>query len=370
MKKNSSKQTAQARRSPAMVQNSTIGLDVSDKYTYAAVLNQQGELIEEARMQTSQEALQRWLKQWPVSRVALETGTHSRWMARAVSELGHQVLVANARQLRLIYGGHTKTDRLDARKLARLARLDPELLGAIEHRSEKEQGDLALIVARDALVQMRTQAINLVRGMVKSAGRRVVKCAAESFTQHANAVVPDTLRNALALMLEQIDELNQRIRDYDERIEQVRRTEYPETERMMQVQGVGAVTALTFRLKIGRGERFERSRDVGSYLGMRPKKDASGEQDKQLGITKAGDPLLRRLLVNCAQYILGRFGPETDLRRWGLRLAGNGKGKGKKRAVVAVARKLAVLLHRLLVSGERYEPLRQAGVGGHALAAA
>jgi transposase len=337
----------------------TIGLDVSDRYSYAAVLNAEGELVEQERLRSREPELRRWLSARPASVVALETGTHSRWMAKAARECGHQVLVANARELRLIYGGHTKTDQLDAVKLARLARVDAQLLRPIEHRGEKEHADLALIKTRDALVRARTDAINLVRGMVKSAGKRVPASSSEGFAARAAGELPELLRNALAPMLEHIDELNEHIREYDERIEHIARTEYPETALLKQVAGVGTVTALTFRLKVGAGERFAHSRDVGSYVGLRPKRDQSGEQDAQLGITKAGDPLLRRLLVNCAHYILGRFGPDSDLRRWGLGLANRSGGKNaKKRAIVAVARKLAVLLHRLLVTGEVYEPLR------------
>lgn len=359
MKKHSSqRQTARA-RIDAQQTGVTVGLDIGDTYIHVAVLNQSGELIWEGRIRTREVELRRWLGELPKSVVALETGAHSRWIAAAARQCGHEVIVANVRRVRLIYGGEVKTDQLDAEKLARLARADRKLLYPIEHRPEKEQADLAVITAREALVKMRTEAINMVRGVVKAAGARVADCSAEAFTSRANEVLPELLRNALGLVLEQIDGLNERIREYDERIEHLARTEYPETELLRQVAGVGTLSALTFRLTIGRGERFSRSRDVGCYVGLRPKRDQSGEQDPDLGITKAGNPRLRRTLVNCAHYILGPFGPDCDLRRWGLELARAGNRKGaKKRAIVAVARKLAVLLHRLLVSGEVYEPLR------------
>jgi transposase len=281
-------------------------------------------------------------------------------MAKVARQCGHDVLVANARELRLIYGATNKTDQVDAVKLARLARVDPELLKPIQHRGDREHADLAVIGAREFLVKMRAEAINMVRGMVKSDGGRVAACASASFTRWAAEVLPDPLRNALAPILEQIDELGERIRDYDERIEHLARTRYQQIFLLTQIAGVGTLTALTFVLTIGDPWRFQRSRDVGCYVGLRPRRDQSGEQDPQLRITKTGDSRLRRTLVNCAHFILGRFGPDTDLRRWGLKLAGQSK-KGKKRAIIAVARKLAVLLHRLLTTGEVYEPLRNAG---------
>jgi transposase len=260
----------------------------------------------------------------------------------------------------LIYGATMKTDRIDAKKLARMARVDPELLKPIQHRGDQEHADLAVIGARELLVKMRTEAINMVRGSVKADGVRVAACASTSFTSWAAEVLPERLRNALAPILEQIDQFNERIQEYDERIEHLARTRYPQTELLTQVTGVGTLTAMTFLLTIGDPWRFERSRDVGCYLGLRPKRDQSGQRDPQLGISKTGDSRLRRTLVSCAHYILGPHGPDTDLRRWGLKLAGQGKNH-KKRAIVAVARKLAVLLHRLLTTGEVYEPLRIAG---------
>jgi transposase len=355
MKKHNKRQTTESGVYPG---GCTVGLDVSDDYTYAAVVNEGGELLLEDRFPTREPAVRRWLSAGPHAVVALETGTHSRWMARVARECGHQVIVANARELRLIYAGTNKTDRLDALKLARLARVDPALLKPVRHREDRQHANLAVIGARELLVRMRCDAINLVRGMVKSSGGRVASCASTSFTRWAGEALPEELRNALAPMLEQIDELSDRIQEYDERIEHLARTQYPETALLEQVTGVGTLTALTFVLTLGDPGRFEQSRDVGCFLGLRPRRDQSGERDRRLGITKAGDSRLRRTLVNCAHYILGPFGPDCDLRRWGMQLAD--EGKKKKRAIIAVARKLAVLLHRLWATGEVYEPLRNA----------
>ena len=348
-----------------------MGLDIGDRWTHAAVIGQDGEMVVEDRIASREPEVRRWLSRLPAGVVALEVGTHSRWMAKVGRECGHTVLVANPRQLRLIYGGDNKHDRLDAEKLARLARVDWRLLKPVEHRGEEEQADLARIAVREALVEMRTQAVNLVRGMVKSAGGRVAECATEAFPERAKDRIPAGLVSSLAPMMEQIRELNDRIRECDDMIEHIARTRYPEVKLLMQVDGVGWLTALTFRLTVTNPERFERSRDVGCYLGLRPKRNQSGDQDPQLGITKAGNERLRWMLVNCAHYILGPFGPDCDLRRWGLKLAGQSRARGaKQRAVVAVARKLAVLLHRLWTCGEVYDRLYQAKATGTAAKAA
>ena len=337
-----------------------MGFDIGDRWTQVAVIGADGELWGEDKIASKEPEVRRCLSRMPAGVVvAMEVGTHSRWMAKVGRECGHQVLVANPRQLRLIYGSDNKHDRLDAQKLARLARLDWRLMKPIEHRADEEQAELARIGVREALVAMRTQGVNLVRGMVKAAAGRVPACSTEAFPEKAKEEIPAALAGALAPILEQIEELNERIAECDEMIEHVARTKYPEVELMTQVHGVGWLTALTFRLTIGNPGRFERSRDVGCYVGLRPKRSQSGEQDPQLGITKAGNERLRRMLVNCAHHIIGPFGADSDLRRWGLKLAEQSRARGaKQRAVVAVARKLAVLLHRLWVGGEIYEPLR------------
>jgi transposase len=243
-------------------------------------------------------------------------------MAKVARECGHRVIVANAREVKLIYGGTNKNDRIDARKLARLARVDPELLKPVQDRGDQEHCDLALITAREFLVSMRTDAINMVRGMVKADGSRVASCSSDTFTHWAAEVLPENLTNALAPILEQIDQVSERIREYDERIEHLAYTQYPQAKLLTQIAGVGTLTTMMFLLTIGDPWRFQRSRDVGCYVGLRPRRDQSGQRDPRLGISKCGDSRLRKTLVTCAHYILGPHGPDSDLRRWGLKLAG------------------------------------------------
>jgi transposase len=296
------------------------------------------------------------------SRIALEVGTHSPWVQRLLEECGHEVVVANPRKLRMIYQNDSKDDGVDAESLARVARMDPKLLRPIRHRGRRAQQHLALLRSRAALVRARTLSVNHVRGSVKSFGGRVKTCSTGSFARQAVGQVPAELRSVLRGVLELIAALTVRIRRYDKQIEGLAGECYPETALLRQVPGVGALTATSYVLTLEGPRRFRRSRSVGAYLGLRPRRSQSGQRDPELRITKAGDTELRRLLVGAAHYILGPFGPDTDLRRWGEALAARGKKNAKKRAVVAVARKLAVLLHRLWLTGEVYEPLRQSRV--------
>jgi transposase len=299
-------------------------------------------------------------------RVAVEAGTHSPWISRLLEGCGHEVLVANARKLRLIYADGRKNNRLDAENLARLARLDPRLLSPIEHRGEASQAHLALVRSREALVGTRTKLVNHVRGAVKSFGARLPKCNAESFHHKVREHVPEALAPALEPLLDTIGSLTARIRGYDRGLEAVSRELYPETALLCQVSGVGPITALSFVLVLEDPERFGTSRSVGAYLVFAPGQDQSGESDPQKRISKRGEELMRKLLVQGAHYLLGPFAKDFDLRRHGLKIAERGGKNAKRRAVVAVARKLSVLLHRLWATGEHYEPLynaRRAGAG-------
>lgn len=347
-------------------QRITVGLDLGDRYSYICVLDtDSGELVEEGRVRTTPEDLRRRFNSEQQMKVAIEVGTHSTWISRLLTECGHEVLVANPRKTRLIYGDKRKTDKLDAQKLARLARVDPELLYPIEHRGEDSQTHLALIHSRDALIRGRTQLINHIRGTVKSFGARLANCPAKSFHKKVADQLPDELKEALEDVVETIGSLTDKIRDYDKRIERLCEERYPqETGLLRQVPGVGVLTSLSYVLILEDPERFAKSRTVGAYLGLVPGKDQSGESDPGKRISGEGDVMLRRLLVGSAHYILGPFAQDSDLRRHGEKIASRGGKNAKKRAVVAVARKLAVLLHRLWVSGECYEPLRNARLSG------
>jgi transposase len=334
-----------------------IGMDLGDKSSRFCCLDKEGTVEEEGSVAMTKKAMLQAFGGRP--RVSHCGGGGNTFAVGepVASSLGYEVIVANARQVKLISQSSRKDDRLDARTLARLARVDPQLLRPIRHRSEEAQLELTVIRARAALVKARTDLVNAARGLAKAMGERLPSCDTDSLGPAQLAGLPEGLQQALRPLLQQVQWLTVSIKERDQHIEQIARTWYPETKLLRQISGVGPLIALTFVLTLDDPQRFAKRRDVGCYVGLRPKRSDSGERQPQLGITKEGDIYLRKLLVQGAQHILHR-GPDTDLKRWGLKLAARGGKNARKRALVAVARKLGILLHRLWVTGVVYEPLQ------------
>src|SRR5580704_13001688 len=354
--------TAEVKQSKNFVdQKLTIGLDLGDRSSWYCVLDEAGQVVLEQRLSTTPKAMKEVFGGMPRSRIALETGMHSPWVSRGLSELGHEVIVAHARNVRLIGESRKKDDRMDARTLARLARIDPQLLCPVRHRSAEAQADLTVIRARAALVRTRTMLVNAARGLTKSYGERLRGCNARGMKPQAAQDLSPELKSALEPLMSEIESVSERIGEYDQLLESMARNRYSEAERLKQIKGVGTLIALTYMLTLEDPHRFRKSRDAACYVGLQPGRRNSGQSEPQMHISKEGDPYLRALLVQAAHHILGPWGMDSDLRRWGLQLAEHGGKRGKKRAVIAVARKLAVLLHRLWVSGEVYVPLRPSG---------
>ena len=336
----------------------TIGLDLSDRQGTYVVLDDAGEVRSEGKVAMTRRGLERSFGVRQPARIAIEVGTHSVWVDRELRRLGHEVIVANPRAVPLISRSKKKNDREDAQTLARLARLDPKLLRPIQHRGPQAQADLAVLRSRDLLVRARSAMINHVRGAVKADGARINKCSADAFAAKAKAQLPQTLQAALLPLLQTIALMTQQLKDYKAQLEKLAAEHYPETTVLRRVKGVGLLTSLGFVLVLEEWQRFSNSRSVGAFVGLTTRQYQSGQSQPQLRITKAGDALLRRLLVQSANYVLGPFGPDSDLRRWGLKLAGTGDNQIRKhKAIIAVARKLACLLHHLWATGEIYEPL-------------
>jgi transposase len=355
-----------------------IGVDLGDKNSTYTVRNRDAqEILLRGSVATEAAGVLSEFQKLQPQTFILETGTHARWMSQLLEAMGHEVVVANARKLKLISENNTKSDKVDPDLLSSLGCMNPEWLHPVYQRSQGAHNDLTMVKAREVMVKMRTEMINFVRGTVKAFGCRIGKCDSEHFVEVAKEQVPKAMQPALSGVLATLAEVNEQIYEYDRHIEHVGQTRYQEQTRwVLQVNGVGPITALTFVLTIEDPGRFESSRDVGPYLGLTASKRQSGKQNPQLGISKAGDELLRKLLVNCAHHILGFRGEDSDLRRWGLKLVENGLKAGQQgarnRAATAVARKLAVLLHVLWAKKVKYEPLRnsQAAKGTEAAQAA
>lgn len=360
--------TTSATATPNTTPNTTltIGLDLGDKKHVFHILDAQGEALQEGAFAATRAGLEAMFAERAPATVAMEAGAQSAWISRALEEWGHTVLVGNSRKLRMIYASDQKCDGRDAEMLARIARFDPQLLSPIRHRGARAQSHLALLKARDALVRTRSTLINHCRGTVKAFGSRLRVCSSDCFTRKVREDVPTELLPALEPVLDTIEILCDKIKKMDQDVENLCEEQYAETNNLRTIKGVGPITALAFILTLEEPERFAKSRAVPVFLGLVPRRDQSGEVDKQLRITKAGNKYLRRLLISCAHYILGPFGEDCDLRRWGVKLSERGGKNAKKRATVAVARKLAVLLHRLWADGEAYDPLRQSAAAQRA----
>jgi transposase len=332
-----------------------VGCDIGDKFTELCVVDRTGAVIEARRVRTTKPALVDAIRKHRLARVVIEAGTHSRWVEEALAAAGHDVVVANPRQIQLIWKRKKKTDRSDANLLARLARVDTELVAPVHQRSRRAQVDLAVLRSRDLLVSVRTRLVNHVRGLLKQFGLRVANCSTETFAHRAAEAVPPELAPALGPVIEALQEVNVRITQHDEEVQRLFDAN-PTARKLAEIDAIGPITSLAFTFTIEDPTKFKKSRVVGSFVGLTPAKDQSGESDPQKHISKSGNEFLRRLLVQCAHRLLGTFGGDCDLRRWGLALCARGGAAARKRAIVAVARKLAVVMHRVWVTGRSYDP--------------
>src|SRR6201984_2521939 len=230
--------TAVAKQSRNISQQKlTIGLDLGDRNSWYCVLDEAGHVQLEQRVRTTAKALREIFGVMPRSRIALEIGTHSPWINRLLSELGHEVIVSNARKVRLIGESRKKDDRLDAQTLARLARIDPQLLYPVKHRSVQAQADLTLIRARAGLVRARTALVNTARGLAKSYGERLRSCNVRNLNPEKAEGLSPELQAALEPLLNAIESLSERIVEYNERIENLARQSYPQVALVEEIKG-------------------------------------------------------------------------------------------------------------------------------------
>lgn len=336
----------------------TIGLDLGGRSTQCAVLSPEGGLVEERKVSTTRRGVASLLERHPRARVVMEASTPCRWIKNLAESLDHEVVIANPRAIPIITSNVRKCDRNDARLLAEIGQVRPRLLSPVRIRDDDYQAVRTLLFARLQLIKQRTALVNFVRAEVKALGESLPSCCTRSFVARNRSRIPDSLRKVLDPLFEVLEAVTEAIDGYDRQIEEVSARSLPQTQVLRQVHGVGPLVALAFVATIGSPGRFAKSRTVGPYLGLVPRMDQSCGHDPALSITKCGDRYMRTLLVSSATRILGCFGGDSDLRRFGLKIAASGGKRAKARARIAVARKLSVLLHRLLVTGEVYEPLR------------
>jgi len=328
-----------------METKNTIGMDLGDVSHEICVLNAAGEIVYKATILNKRKALTELAESYPGSTVIMEAGTHSPWVSRHLKKHGVRVLVANPRKVRAIFQNDNKTDEHDAEILARIGRFDPKMLYPISHNSEECQRALSKLKCRYSLVSNRTSLVNTTRGLLKSQGVILQKgWSTDCFARKAREHLEKEDLKMVNHLLDTIASISIQIDCLDKEVKAMIEQDYPEAQRLQEIPGIGPITALAFILILEDHGRFKKARDVGPFLGLTPRRDQSGNSDKPLRISKAGNKMLRCLLVNCAQYTLGCFGPPSEIRIAGERIA-HGDGKiAKKKAVVAVARKLAILM--------------------------
>ena len=338
---------------------SVIGMDMGDKNHKAIGLSEDGEIVDRAEVVCAPKDVREYLKRHPGALLAIETGTHCRWVSSLGLELGHEVLVGNARKLRVIWDSSRKNDWNDAEKLAKVARMDRTMFAPVRLRGDGDQGLMRLVKSRDLLVKSRTGIVNQIRGFCKSEGFRLPKCSAESFARREHEV-PPAVRAVTKPLFAMLRELARKIGVYDKMIaEGVKRLRGEDAALLDTITGVGPVTSAAFLAAVGDVSTFGSARDAGPYFGLVPRQDQSGKTDKQLRISKEGNGIVRRLLVTAANHIMGPFGKDSDLRRHGMRIAARGGKNARKRARVAVARKLAVTMLAILKNRSAYRPLAE-----------
>jgi transposase len=337
-----------------------IGLDLGDANSQVCVLNGHGKITSRLKVATTPESFEALFHSFagkPV-RLTIEVGAHSRWVQKLARRCGiEDLVVANPRKIALISKSLKKTDQEDAYVLARAGQGLPEMLSPVEHSSDELYSDRALVQSRALLVRTQSQLVTRIRSLVKTTGSRLPPCSADAFFRKAPEHVPPILRAACAPLFEVLEKIHQQIAAIDKSIRQFVRKKYPIAARLQEIPGVGPIVALSFVLTVQDPRRFRTTRDIGAYLGLAPRKQQSGSSNPQLGITKAGDSEMRRLLVLAAHCLLAR-GKDCALKRWGKALSDRGGRSAKKRAIVALARKLAVTMLAIWKSNTPFDPWR------------
>ena len=333
-----------------------LGIDVHSKYSEVCGISDEGKITVRSRTPTTETGLKRFFGSRERSKVTLESGPVTPWVYRLLCELGHEVTVVNPRRVRLIAESTLKTDSIDAEVLARLSRLDLGFLRPVYQRTREAQELRTRLRVRTSLVKARTSLINAVRGTLRAQGYRVPSCPADSFVaRFATMRLPASLAEVLEPMVTTIGELTERIQGLKAKL--VAESSSDElVQRLQTVPGVGPLVSLAYVGWMDRPDRFRESRDVGASLGLRPSLRSSGGHEIRGRITREGDTEMRRLLVQAAHAAL-QCHKDSSLKRWAESLV---ERLGKGKAVVALARKIAVLLHHLWVTGESFRAFPQA----------
>jgi transposase len=333
-----------------------IGIDIGDKKNFVCILNNKGEILFRKEILNNKEQMEEYFESIEKASIVFEVGSHSPWISRLLVAIGHDVFICNPRRLATVSQNLKKSDEEDCLILAQLLLTGKHLLKQVRHANEDKMRDFLLIKSRRALIKCRTILINTARGIVKSFGERISpNLSADAFHKYAGDTLKKETLEKIKDLIEVIGKTTEQILKYEKNIDAIIKKKYPTAQLLQSINGVGPLTSLAFVLTIDDPKKFAKSRSVGAFLGLVPRRDQSGNNDKQLPITKAGSKLLRSLLINCANYILSSKGEDNQIKRFGLKIKGDGTSKSRNnKAKVAVARKLSVIMHQLWVSNKPF----------------
>jgi transposase len=330
-----------------------VGLDVSLKLTAICIVDRTGRIVREGVVSSDPEAIADFVASHAphVARVGLETGATATWLWSELRKLGLPVICIDARHAKAALKMQiNKSDRNDAAGIARIMQC-----GWYKEVHVKDLGShaiKALLVSRALLVKLKRDLENQIRGLLKNLGLVIGRAKMNVFFVRAVELIEDRPELAIAVvpLLRAREAVEQQIADLDRKVLRLARKS-AQVRRLMTAPGVGAITALCFLATIDDPTRFKRSRSVGAYAGLTTRRYASGETDWTGRISKCGDRMLRSYLYEAANVLLTRVAKWSALKAWGLRLA---KRSGLRKAKVAVARKLAVILHRMWIDGTEF----------------
>ena len=343
----------------------TIGMDLGNEKHAVCALDESGQILFRKDIDNKPEVLEPFFREHAGATVAMETGLCCRWISALAKACGCEAVVCNARKLSAIWQNQHKNDENDALLLAQLTRADRRLVHPVALRDDEHHEIVQIIELRAVAVAQRTQAVNAVRGLCKACGVFIPGCDASCFHKVAADAIPRETAWKFRPMLRHLKETESLIRRYDKMLVKYAGAHFGEEVELLQtIPGVGTVTACAFVAFVDDMRRFRKARDAGVYFGLTPAQDNSRTQDKPKRITKAGNGIMRSLLVNATNYILRKSSPDTALKRHGMAICARGGKVAKRKAKVAVARKLATVMFAMLRSGKPYEDAALSGATG------
>lgn len=327
------------------------GIDLASKSSAICILGSNGEILFEGACPTDEDGFRQALKSWRTLHCVIEASPLSEWVARMLESLGHEVVVIDPRRAKAIITSKKKTDKLDARNLARMGRTG--WYTQVHRKTEEARLLRSHLKARKGLIDAQRQQNNRIRGLLRAHGIKVGQVSSGRFEGHVDKLVRrkcPALITAIRPLLDLWVSIRESLTVMTKGVKQMAKQDAT-CQLLMSAPGVGPMVASAYVATIDDPSRFRRGAQVAAYLGLVPSIIQSGESEYRGRITKEGDRLLRWLLVEAAHVLLTRSGTDSALKRWGKRLE---KREGSSKAKVAVARKLAIVLHRIWLTGEPY----------------